>query len=590
MNTLNTFTTKRILISLITLIVFLLIMAFIYLLSLHQDRKKTTTALQQEKDLIIEDLNSLKSEYDKAILESNAANEELIAARDDVVKYIDSIHIMKTSITSLSRYRRQVSVLKVEREELLWKIDSLTQSNTMLSMERDSTFVELEKHTVFNDSIVVQNTQLAYAVERTLAVTLSDFTIDAVRERSSGRLVSTSRAKATDKFKVCFTVADNVIAQAGEREFFIEVLDPQGNVMGESFSKSSEEGAKIAYSKETNFYYENSSLDVCDYINKPVGGFQGGNYMVNIYDDNLRLLGTSKFALKGIQNLSNGRDSDRDGVDNSMDQCPNEAGPPENNGCPWQDKDGDGVDDGYDECPDVAGSVGNNGCPGSNINTNKSIIDAPLSTLSPEIRSLKQFPWPPPKYSDRILLHTSWKPLTAIESCKDLGCVAKIISRPLDQNDYEYSFYLLSKDEKFKGFVITTMWEEFNKDDGTYLNDPNKRRATSLSTSEWWNNLKILAFGKEAYFRVIVFAITNLNDDVGGKIMSAKKAKGKVRGGHPDLAQKIATEPLPDSYRIIAYVYAYKIKKPSLKPEELYNILTARKHLKGAKLELLLPD
>jgi len=270
----------------------------IYTVSLYQDKKKTETVLTQEKELVVNDLNSLKSEYDKAILESNATNEELVSARDNIAKYIDSVRTMKADISSLSRYRRQVSVLKAEREQLLKQVDSLTRSNSMIAMQRDSTYVELEKQTVFNDSLVVQNTQLADAVAKGSALNLSKFNIDAVRERNNGKLVSTQRARATDKFKICFTVARNSIAEAGDREFLIEVLDPQGNVLGESYSKTNEGGASVTYSKGTNFYYENGSLDVCDYINKPAGDFQKGNYMVNVYDDNLKLLGTSKFTLK----------------------------------------------------------------------------------------------------------------------------------------------------------------------------------------------------------------------------------------------------------------------------------------------------
>lgn len=275
-----------------------LLATIIYTVSLYQDKKKTTMALTQEKELVVEDLNSLKSEYDKAILESNATNEELVGARDRIAKYIDSVETMKGDIASLSRYRRQVNVLKEEREQLLRQVDSLTKSNSFIAMQRDSTFVELEKQTVFNDSLVVQNTQLADAVERGSALNLSSFTVDAVRERSNGKLVSTSRAKSTDKFKICFTVADNVIAEAGDRQFLVEVLDPQGNVLGGGMSKSSEDGASVSYSKETDFYYENNDLDVCDFINKPSGDFQKGNYMVNVYDDKLKLLGTSKFTLK----------------------------------------------------------------------------------------------------------------------------------------------------------------------------------------------------------------------------------------------------------------------------------------------------
>jgi hypothetical protein len=68
--------------------------------------------------------------------------------------------------------------------------------------------------------------------------------------------------------------------------------------MGGGANATNEEGASITYSKGTNFYYENKNLDVCDFINKPSGDFPEGNYMVNVYDDKLKLLGTSKFALK----------------------------------------------------------------------------------------------------------------------------------------------------------------------------------------------------------------------------------------------------------------------------------------------------
>ncbi len=280
------------------LLAVILLGVIIYTVSLYQDKQKNEALLTKEKELVVEDLTSLKSEYDKAILESNATNEELVTARDNIAKYIDSVKTMKSDIASLYRYRKQVGILTKEREQLLRKVDSLTRSNTFLAMQRDSTYVELEKQTIFNDSLVVQNTQLADVLEKGSTLNLSKFSVDAVRERRNGKLVSTSRARATDKLKVCFTVADNVIAQAGDRQFFIEVLDPQGNVLGESFSQTSESGASITYSKGTEFYYENRALDVCDFIDKPAGDYQKGNYMVNVYDNGLKLLGTSKFELK----------------------------------------------------------------------------------------------------------------------------------------------------------------------------------------------------------------------------------------------------------------------------------------------------
>lgn len=57
------------------------------------------------------------------------------------------------------------------------------------------------------------------------------------------------------------------------------------------------------------------------------------------------------------------RDKDNDGIENKSDDCPDVAGPIENNGCPWKDTDGDGVLDKDDDCPDVVGPAENKGCP-----------------------------------------------------------------------------------------------------------------------------------------------------------------------------------------------------------------------------------
>ncbi|WP_298556273.1 OmpA family protein [uncultured Algibacter sp.] len=56
-------------------------------------------------------------------------------------------------------------------------------------------------------------------------------------------------------------------------------------------------------------------------------------------------------------------DKDGDSILDNVDACPEAAGPEENNGCPWPDADADGVLDKDDECIDVVGTVANNGCP-----------------------------------------------------------------------------------------------------------------------------------------------------------------------------------------------------------------------------------
>jgi len=54
-------------------------------------------------------------------------------------------------------------------------------------------------------------------------------------------------------------------------------------------------------------------------------------------------------------------DRDLDGTPDSLDLCPDIAGPPASRGCP--DRDNDGIADDDDECPDDAGPIETGGCP-----------------------------------------------------------------------------------------------------------------------------------------------------------------------------------------------------------------------------------
>lgn len=56
-------------------------------------------------------------------------------------------------------------------------------------------------------------------------------------------------------------------------------------------------------------------------------------------------------------------DKDKDGVRDDEDKCPNLAGSKKYEGCPVPDTDHDGVNDEEDKCPTVAGNKDNHGCP-----------------------------------------------------------------------------------------------------------------------------------------------------------------------------------------------------------------------------------
>lgn len=277
----------------------LFIATAVYSFSLYSSKKETERALTAEKELVIEELESLKSDYEKAMLASEEMSKELMDARSEIASYIDSVRSMKATIATISRYKRQIYQLKKDREVLMARVDSLTQVNASLASLNSEQSAALQKMAQLNDSIVQINLVLEQENRIASQLKLSSIALSGVKEKRNGTLKNVKRARATDQLEVCFTVTENEIAKASDRNFYIEVLDPQGDVVGSGDKYMNEiTNRSVAISKVTNFYYENSQLDVCDFVESKSGEFEKGTYMVNVYDSELELIGSSKYLLK----------------------------------------------------------------------------------------------------------------------------------------------------------------------------------------------------------------------------------------------------------------------------------------------------
>ncbi|MFN4145244.1 MAG: DUF6089 family protein [Runella sp.] len=89
------------------------------------------------------------------------------------------------------------------------------------------------------------------------------------------------------------------------------------------------------------------------------------------------------------------KDTDRDGISDEKDACPNEPGSVRMKGCP--DRDGDGIADKDDACPDVAGLARFKGCPDRDGDGIPDKDDA-----CPDVAGLPQFNGCPDRDGDGI--------------------------------------------------------------------------------------------------------------------------------------------------------------------------------------------
>ena len=112
--------------------------------------------------------------------------------------------------------------------------------------------------------------------------------------RSKEKQVQTDKASRADVLKISFTIAQNLIANTGEKTYFVQVIDGKNNVIGTG-DEINIDGKTLNYSFETKVKYENKTVQVEE--NLPGKDFAKGTYFVNIFDKTT-MVSTSSFELK----------------------------------------------------------------------------------------------------------------------------------------------------------------------------------------------------------------------------------------------------------------------------------------------------
>lgn len=268
----------------------------IYTVKFYNDEKENRELLQQEKAVIEGELNDLIVKYDEAIAENEGLDQELVAARERITALRDSVQDMEASVALVARYRREVSNLKAEKEQLFRVVDSLSNQNQRLVVEIDSTNNVLLERTRVSDSLQAQNQTMANQIDRAAELKVSNLRGEGVIERNSGRLVENDRTRRVDKIRTCFSLTPNALADAGEKELYVQVYNPNNNLVGDQIAVQ-HEGGVMVYSAATKVYYENEELDVCILANTVEDRLIEGTYKVLVYNGP-NLIGATSFTLR----------------------------------------------------------------------------------------------------------------------------------------------------------------------------------------------------------------------------------------------------------------------------------------------------
>lgn len=283
--------------SIVIILGVLLLGAIGYTVYNNSEHKKLTDAIEEEKVEIEGNLDNMIVKYEEAIGQNTSMSNELSIERDRIIALRDSIKGLKaTNYSLIRRYRNQIAKLEETNRRLFFMTDSLTGANQLLTIDLDSANVKISKQLAKVDTLSLQNLQLSEKVAIGSVLKVSTAKVLAMRERSNGKLVETSRSRNTDAFRINFTIDKNEITEQGERQVYIQIVDLKGNTIA-SKGELTFNDMQINYSDQTIVNYLNEPVDIISLIEVDRDSISKGLYNVNIYIENM-FVGASRITLK----------------------------------------------------------------------------------------------------------------------------------------------------------------------------------------------------------------------------------------------------------------------------------------------------
>jgi len=258
--------------------------------------------VEQERVQLEGELDSLMVEYEQVqneygeLTDSMSTKDSVIQAKSQEIKKL----LAKTH--DYRKIKRQLRILRGIQQSYVDQLDSLYTANHELEAKLEVANLSIQEEQSKTKALSQEKEQLSKKVE-------AGSVIKAYNVKGNGyhlkgkklREVETHKARRTDRIKICFTLAENLVANPGPKTVYIRVARPDGVIIrkgdGDAYSFQAN-GAKLQFTMKNDIDYQNKAMNMCVQWDK-----QGdkkamkGVYNITVYMDNQKI-GSSSFELE----------------------------------------------------------------------------------------------------------------------------------------------------------------------------------------------------------------------------------------------------------------------------------------------------
>ena len=267
--------------------------ALIFLVVMYFDQKhkmvEMETILTQEKDSLANELRLMVFGYDTLKTNNDTLNANLDKERKRIVQLLS---INASNVQLIRKYKSEITTMREIMKSYIVQIDSLNTRNKLLSAENVEIRQQISQVRSTNTELSKVKEELSNKVEIASVIQAKDIVAATLNKKRK----ETSRINLLDKLRICFTLRENPLAEAGPKLVYMRVLRPDSLVITTTPDNIlNYKGNNIIYSASREVDYMNQDVEMCIFLDN-TGDFIVGNYSVELYLENNKI-GLTNFII-----------------------------------------------------------------------------------------------------------------------------------------------------------------------------------------------------------------------------------------------------------------------------------------------------
>ena len=275
-------------------LIILLAGALGYLVYLYQHQKSNMVEMEQvltsEKDSLAHELENIMYRYDTLKSSNDTLNQQILLEKKRI-KYL--LNLQASNAQKIVLYKREIKTLREIMKSYIRQIDSLNTRNKMLTEENIQVKTQLHSVTKTKEKLEKEKKELSGKVQIASVIPAKNIVVTPLNKKGKEKY----KVDKVSKLRVCFTLRENAIAEAGNKTVYLRIQRPDSIILASPEAEVFPvDDTKLVCSAKREVEYLNKDLDMCIYWTND-GSLIPGKYEVFLYLEGHKI-GQSSFLLK----------------------------------------------------------------------------------------------------------------------------------------------------------------------------------------------------------------------------------------------------------------------------------------------------